>query len=82
MDYFMGGGNMEDTLKDLKRELERTTKKCEEKMDLVKTEIERLTPEKDLNAYYSLQMNLSELTTLVAKIQMIQDHISMVETYS
>ncbi len=75
------GSNMEDTLKDLKRELERKTKKYEEKMDLVKTEIERLTPEKDLNAYHSLQMNFSELATLAAEIQMVQDHISMVETY-
>ncbi len=73
---------MEDTLKDLKRELERKRKKYKEKIDLVKTEVERLTPEKDLNAYHSLQMIFSELTTLAAEIQMIQDHISMVETYS
>lgn len=45
---------MEDTLKDLKRELERKIKKYEEKMSWVKNEVERLKPEKDINIYESL----------------------------
>lgn len=73
---------MEDTLKDLKRELERKIKKYGDRMEWIKNEVVRLTPEKDLNSYHSLSMNLSELATLAAEIQMIQDHISMVETYS
>lgn len=73
---------MEDTLKDLKRELERKTDKYNNRMEWIKNEVDRLTPEKDLNAYHSLSMNLSELVTLAAEIQMVQDHISMIETYS
>lgn len=73
---------MEDTLKDLQRELERKTEKYKNRMEWIKNEVDRLTPEKDLNSYYSLSMNLSELATLAAEIQMVQDHISMIETYS
>lgn len=73
---------MENTLKNLRRELERKTEKYGEKMALVKSEVGRLTPERDLNAYHALQMNISELTTLAAEIQMVQDHISMEETYN
>lgn len=73
---------MEDTLKDLKRELERKIEKYKNRMGWIKNELEKLTPEKDLNSYYSLSMNLSELATLAAEIQMVQDHISMVETYN
>ena len=66
----------------LNRELEREIKKYEEKLDWIKNEMEKLTPKKDLNAYYTLQMVFSELTALVAEIQLTQDHISMIETYS
>ena len=73
---------MEDTLKDLNRELERKIKKYKEKINWIKNETERLTFDKDLNCYHNLQMLFSELTTLATEIQMIQDHISMVEIYS
>ena len=73
---------MEDTLKDLNRELKREIKKYEEKLDWFKNEMEKITPKKDLNMYYTLQMAFSELTALAAEIQLTQDHISMVETYS
>ena len=65
-----------------KRELERKMKKYEEKTSWIKNEMERLTQEKDINTYHTLQMNFSEVATSAAEIQMVQDYISMVETYS
>ena len=65
---------MEDTLKDLKRELERKIEKYGRRMEWIKNELEKLTPEKDLNSYHSLSMNLSELTTLAAEIQMARSY--------
>lgn len=73
---------MEDTLRELKKELERKTRQYEQQMNWVKSGMEKLSPEEYINTYHTLQMNLSELATLAAEIQMIQDHISMVETYS
>ena len=60
---------MEDLLRDLKKELERKIKKYDEQ----KTWFE------DTNIYHSLHTILSEMATLAAEINTIQDHIDMIE---
>lgn len=70
---------MENLLRDLKKELERKIKQYENTKTWITDGFSRLTIGKSVNDYYSLQTRLAELATIAAEINVIQDHIGMIE---
>lgn len=70
---------MEVLLKDLKKELERKIKKYREQKMWFEDTFKKAEIGKDLNVYHSLHTILSEMSTLAAEINTIQDHIDMIE---
>lgn len=70
---------MENLLRDLKKELERKTKQYENTNTWLVDGFSRLTIGKSVNEYHSLQTRLAELATIAAEINIIQDHIDMIE---
>lgn len=70
---------MENLLRDLKKELERKIKKYDEQKIWFEDTFKKVEIGKDLNVYHSLHSILSEMATLAAEINTIQDHIDMIE---
>lgn len=70
---------MEDLLRDLKKEMERKIEKYDEQRTWFEDTFKKVEIGKDLNVYYSLHSILSEMATLAAEINTIQNHIDMIE---